>query len=193
MMIIGARKGIILPRQRASGIIAGTRIGSSAPPSVFTPAQFKSMSYVEYGSRTNTTVPAPAGLADNDIIIAASFSADVGTAPDIGLPSGFVVKDTNTSVTDSGNFNAKLGISWKRASSEGLEYLFTHSSASSQICLIAISDAVLTGDPIAAISRNQGSGEDIIALSIDTTEADQLVLNCAHNWSGASLSFPAVS
>lgn len=145
----------------------------------------RSFTSTTYASRTNTTLTAPSGLADNDILLAAVFVGVSGTAPSVAAPSGFTaLPGSPTSVTDAYGFNGKLNVFWKRAASESGSYTFSHSSASSQGLLLAISGAVTSGSPIDASSNNTGVGKTSTATGVTTTVPNDLLLYIAHDWEG---------
>lgn len=151
----------------------------------------RSFTSTTYASRTNTTLTAPSGLADNDILLAAVFVGVSGTAPSVAAPSGFTaLPGSPTSVTDVYGFNGKLNVFWKRAASESGSYTFSHSSASSQGLLLAISGAVTSGSPIDASSNNTGVGNTSTATGVTTTVPNDLLLYIAHDWEGVGALSP---
>lgn len=151
----------------------------------------RSFTSTTYASRTNTTLAAPSGLADNDILLAGIFVGKSGTAPSVAAPSGFTaLTGSPTSVTDAYGFNGKLNVFWKRAASESGSYTFSHSSASSQGLLLAISGAVTSGSPIDASSNNTGLGQTSTATGVTTTVPNDLLLYIAHDWEGAGALSP---
>lgn len=145
----------------------------------------RSKTSTTYASRTNTTLAAPSGLADNDILLAGIFVGASGTAPSVAAPSGFTaLSGSPTSVTDVYGFQGKFNLFWKRAASESGSYTFSHSSASSQGLLLAISGAVTSGSPIDASSNNTGVGNTSTATGVTTTVPNDLLLYIAHDWEG---------
>lgn len=151
----------------------------------------RSFTSTAYASRTNTTLTAPSGLADNDILLAGIFVGASGTAPSVATPSGFTaLTGSPTSVTDDGGFNGKLNVFWKRAASESGSYTFSHSAASSQGLLLAISGAVTSGSPIDASSNNTGVGKTSTATGVTTTVTNDLLVYIAHDWEGAGALSP---
>jgi hypothetical protein len=84
-----------------------------------------------YGSRTNTTVTAPSGIADNDVLIARIVTAASGEAPDPTAPAGWT-QIGSTIDGGAGGFNLEARDYIKVASGESGDYTWTHSTASSQ-------------------------------------------------------------
>lgn len=151
----------------------------------------RSFTSTTYASRTNTTLAAPSGLADGDILLAGIFVGASGTAPSVAAPSGFTaLSGSPTSVTDSNPFQGKFNLFWKRAASESGSYTFSHSSASSQGLLLAISGAVTSGSPIDASSYNTGFLNSAKATGVTTTVAGDLLLYIAHDWEGTGALSP---
>lgn len=141
----------------------------------------RSHSNTTYASRTNTVITAPTGIVDGDILILQHIIGGAGTAPAQTPPAGFQKIGTETSVTD-GSFNVKMAIYWKRASSESGSYTVTHSAASSQGVMYAISGAKTTGSPIDAFSQNTGTGSTSTLTSVKTTLPNTLLLGLTHIW-----------
>lgn len=157
----------------------------------------RSQTSTTYASRTNTVLTAPTGLANNDILLAFIFSAAQTTGPVPTPPTGFTQIGTSTSVTDGGGFNGKFSVFWKRAASESGSYTFTHSAASSQGVLLAISGAVTSGSPVDVFSSNSGLAPNVgvgnnssTATGVTTTAANDLLLYLAHDWAGSGALSP---
>ena len=146
------------------------------------PPIFRSIASTTYASRTNTTVTAPAGILNNDILIGTIFLGLNPTAPTPTAPSGFTLI-SSTNVTYQ-SFNGKMFVYWKRASSESGSYTFTHSAASSQGVIAAYSGAITSGSPIDVFSTNTGSGATTTATTITTTFNNEINLYIAHDWEG---------
>lgn len=146
---------------------------------------YRSQTSTTYASRTNTVLTAPSGLANDDILLAAVFVGANSTAPAVTAPAGFTaLTGSPTSRSDSGGFNGRLNLFWKRAASESGSYTFSHSSASSQGLLLAYSGCVTFGSPIDASSNNVGDGATATATGITTTAANDLLVWISHDWEG---------
>lgn len=152
---------------------------------------FRSVSSTTYTSRTNTTVAAPAGLANNDILVLHIFVGASGTAPTVTPPSGFTAVTGSPKAISDGGFAANVYVFWKRASGESGSYTATHSAGSSQASLRAYSGCATSGSPIDASSANSGTGQITTATGITTTVADTMLLYAANNWEGSGTTPPS--
>lgn len=188
----------IWPKARSTGALDASESGSdtfdatgtagSGSPGLVT---FRSLTSTTYASRTNTVLTAPAGLADDDILIAAIFVGANPSAPAVTPPAGFTLLGTATSVTDPSSFNGKLQIYWKRAASESGSYTFTHSSANSQGVLHAYSGCATSGSPVDASSSNSGNNNTTTATGVTTTAANDMLVLLAHDWTASGNVTPA--
>ena len=170
-----------------SNIIAS--YATTASPTVLTAPVFKSVSAQQYASRTNTVVPAPAGIVNGDILILSLALGVSGTPPTPTLPSGFTQIDTQR--VGTGGFNVDQYIAWKRASSESGSYTITHSACSSNAVISVYSNCIATGSPIDVYSKNSGlTGTPAIALGVTTTVANTLALYIDHDWEARGARLP---
>jgi hypothetical protein len=177
----------------AHAFSATSSSSTTAAGSVVAPVAYRSQASTTYASRTNTVVTPPAGLIDGDIILAAIFVSATAPPPSVTPPAGFTaVSGSPTSVNDGTTFG-QLNVFWKRANSESGNYTFTHTLASSQGLLIAISGAATSGSPIDAVSNNTGTGTTTTALSVTTTMASDLLVYMAHDWVGSGTLNPPTS
>lgn len=141
-----------------------------------------------YASRTNTTITAPTGIANDDILFAGLFVGAATSAPAVTPPTGFAeLTNSPSSVTDGTSFNGKFHLYWKRAASESGNYTFSHSAASSQGYMARVSGAITSGSPIdVASTPTTNSGTGSVNLSAVTlANANELVFVIGHNWNGA--------
>jgi hypothetical protein len=92
-----------------------------------------SSSNTTYASRTNTTVTAPSGITDDDVMIALLFMGR-GTSgmPTPTAPSGWTEIGSGSERVGSGGFYGILRAYIKVASGESGNYTWTHSALSSQ-------------------------------------------------------------
>jgi hypothetical protein len=143
----------------------------------------RSNSSVTYGSRTNTTITAPAGIVDGDILLLSLFLGSTGT-PTPTPPSGFASVGVGPSFGSQAGFNGWLYQWWKRAASESGSYTTTHATCSSQGVITCIKDAIQTGNPIDAVSVSASSSTGTVstASSITTTVAGDLLIWGSHDW-----------
>lgn len=141
-------------------------------------ADYRSHSSTTYASRTNTTITAPAGIVDGDVLVLFFLVGVAGTPPTPTLPSGFSVIQGPTTVSDSG-FSVASRVAIKGASGESGDYTVTHSAASSQGVIVCVSD----GDIAQVVSSaNSGTNTTSTATGVTTPTNDSLVIFGAHNW-----------
>lgn len=140
-------------------------------------AAYRSHSATTYATRTNTTITAPAGIQDGDVLLLA-FLVGGGSPPTPTLPSGFtLLSGYPSTVTDAG-FSVTLRVAYKVASSESGDYTVSHSSAPSQGLMIAVSGASGTVQGTVAT----GIGQTSTATGLTTGADDSFVAFLAHNW-----------
>ena len=159
---------------------------------------FRSLTSTTYASRTNTTLTAPAGLANGDILLAAIITGANNPGVASTPPAGFTaLPGSPTTVFDAGGFYGKLAVYKKVAASESGSYTFTHATASSQGVLLAVSGADGTS-PVDVSSSNfsgtgaTGGGNTTTATGVTTTNPADLLVYLAHDWTGSgALSPPA--
>lgn len=142
-------------------------------------AAHRSISSVTYASRTNTTVTAPASIIDGDILVLMFIIGAAGTPPTPTLPSGFTVIQGPTTIND-GSFQVTRRLAWKVCSSESGNYTVTHSSASSQGVIIAVSGGNTGATPVT--SSNSGTGSTSTGTGITTPSDNSWVGFMGHNW-----------
>src|SRR3954470_6509662 len=116
---------------------------------------FRSGSSLAYGSRTNSTVTAPTGIQNDDVLVAVIAIGATTEAPDPTAPTGFsaVPGATTVDVTDASSFNLEFRAYYKIAASESGNYTFTHSAGNSAAWIGCYSGA----SAIAPISPNATS------------------------------------
>lgn len=151
---------------------------------------YRSQTSTTYASRTNTVLTAPAGLANDDILIALVFTGKTGTPTVATPPAGFTAIGTFTGVADGGGFEARTLAWWKRAASESGSYTFTHVAASSQGLMLAYSGCITSGSPIDVASQNTGTGTTTTGTGVTTTAANAMVLALNHDWEGTGTLSP---
>ena len=98
---------------------------------------FESISNTTYASRTNTTVTAPSGITNGDLLLAMFFilSPNTNAPPTPTAPSGFATVSGITQPLDTGAHGGVRGHSrlyYKIASSESGDYTWTHTTHSTQ-------------------------------------------------------------
>ncbi len=152
------------------------------------PAAFRSSSATTYATRTNTTLTAPAGLVDADnlllvFVIGASTLAGIPTpaAPaGFSLLTGFPISVSQNN--DAGQFSVKTYVWRKVASGDSGDYTVSHSSASTDGYLCAVSGGT-TGalSPNPSVNDGDGTG-NMTALSLTPTVDASLIVWAGHNW-----------
>lgn len=149
-----------------------------------TPVAFRSVSATTYASRTNTTITAPSGIVNGDILLLLILTGGASPAT-ATLPAGFTALVTD-SVSD-GSFTVNRILAWKVASSESGDYTCTHAAGSSQGAIVCVSDGNTGVTP--TFSNNEGSGGTTTALGITTPSDAALVVFFVHNWGDAASGF----
>ncbi len=133
------------------------------------------------GAATDTvTIPAPSGIANNDILIAVVYAEP--QTQTISPPAGWssVVSGTNT------GYPFKLQIFWKRANSESGSYVFTETGNSwGTGTIFRVSGCITTETPIGAVGT-MASGNSInpAATGITTLTNNALLLFITANGDG---------
>jgi len=139
------------------------------------PTSFISFSAINIGTRTNTTLTAPASIADQDILRIHFFiGAEPGAVPTPTPPTGFSQLNVVTIETVGGSDAGKIHLyTWeKRAASESGNYTITHSSTFTQGYMECIRGAVTSGsaeDFAGTDNTNDGAGTSYTALGGTTT------------------------
>ncbi len=155
-------------------------------------AGVRSVSQTTYASRSNTTLTAPTGIANNDVLLIL-FIIGAGSPPTPTPPTGFsALTGFPTSVTD-GSFIVKSYAWYKIANGESGNYVITHTAASSQAFMYAITggDTTTPVNPNATIAT--GTGATSTATGLTTAVDGSLVIFFEHDWGDAanSLSGPS--
>lgn len=129
---------------------------------------------------TNLTVTPPAGIADNDILLAVLYREGGSWT----LPSGW------TQLFDVADFNANatVTVAWKRAASESGSYTFNLSASVWRIAtMVAIQGAVTTGSPFDGTGSDAPNSASIVASSISPATAATLIVFLTANFDGVPL------
>ena len=97
-----------------------------------------------YTNATSVTVTAPAGIADGDILICALLHWVSGGGATLTWPSGFTEIYQRQATT-----SYRMGIAWKRASSESGNYTLTAAVSGDLIGIVsAYSGRIASGSPV---------------------------------------------
>ena len=149
---------------------------------------FISQSTINQGSRTNTTITAPASIADNDILrIFFWLAAEPGPPPTPTPPTGFsqlLASTTLTGLGGTGNGELRVWLWEKRAATESGDYTVTHDSAFSLAYMEVIRGAVASGsaEDFAATSNNQTNNSTYTATGGTTTVTGSFVTFFVGAW-----------
>ncbi len=106
-------------------------------------ADVRSHSSIAYGSRTNTTIPAPGAIVDGDPLFVIFLIGRATEAPPITPPSGFTeILDAPYPISvNPGGFEVEIHLYRKQASGESGDYAFLHDQASTTAWMCAVADA----------------------------------------------------
>jgi hypothetical protein len=153
-------------------------------------AAYRSSTTNALGNRTNTTFNAPAGLANNDILLCVMSCGDGGdqTAPTVTPPTGFAaVTGGSQTISKADPYATKIQAFWKLAASESGSYTFSHGAADSEGILYAISGADATPiNPNATAAT--GTSDTPTATGLTTPNDGSLVVWGAVHWDSAATS-----
>lgn len=148
-------------------------------------ASFRSASNTDWASRTNTTVTAPAGIQNGDLLLfGIATGMQTTDAPDASPPADFVAVPGPTwpfEVTDGG-FNMEIRLWRKIASGESGNYTATHSACESVGAMICVSGADATSPLVPNATANSGTGSTSTALGLTTAANGSLVIYWAYDW-----------
>lgn len=124
----------------------------------------------------NVTVSAPAGTADNDILVVLLAKDSAGA---VTWPSGWTILSEETS--DS----YYQGVGWRRALATDTNWTWTFASTWRDVLILGYSGAVTSGDPIdpdpPAAAAHQTSASSITTGSNTTVTADTMRVALANN------------
>lgn len=155
--------------------------GWMSPTMSWAAAAHRSDSATTYASRTNTTLTAPAGIQDGDVLVIVFCIGANPSAPTPTPPAGFSAP-TGTwpiTITDLSGFNVKTFVWYKVASGESGNYTVTHTSAASQGYIGAYNGGT-SAQP--AATTNTGTTATSTALSITPSANGSVVIFAAHDW-----------
>jgi hypothetical protein len=145
---------------------------------------YVSSSTTTYASRTNTTVTAPTGIQDGDLILLGILTGNNTEAVDPTPPAGFtLVASTDTS--DTPGFNVEMRVYRKTAASESGNYTFTHATASSQgFALVYRGVDASSPLDVTATANNGGAaaGTTTTATGVTTVTANTRLVFIAQDW-----------
>jgi hypothetical protein len=155
---------------------------------------FRSGSSVAPGTRTNTTITAPSGIQNNDILlIVISVGAASGITPT--PPAGFtILPNFPAEYSQPDPYTVRVYAYWKLASGETGNYTVMHSSASSEAYMAAYSGAdaaPINPSPSVAVDADGGVVSDgIEAAGLTTANDGSVVIYIAATWNAVGPSSP---
>lgn len=168
----------------AGGILSADYFAEAGPePGEVT---FVSISSTTYASRTNTTVTAPTGIADDDFLLLTVLTAANPTAPAATAPGGFTEIGSSIGVTSAG-FNLVTRSFYKRASGESGNYTVTHAAGSSQANIAVFRGVDWDTGPLDATqTQNSGTGTTRVWTGLTTVTANAMVVAAGFDWGDTS-------
>lgn len=150
----------------------------------------ESVSALASGTRTNSTVTAPSGIANDNILVYGLLISGAAGGPTATAPSGFTaptgipVAWTGSGILDT--YGLRIYFWTKKASGESGNYTATHSSGDSTAFMWRISGADTTTwvdqNPTTQSHNGGGSGHAVI----DTPGQTPTVDGCALLWMGVT-------
>ena len=159
-------------------------------------AAVRAVTSIALGSRTNTTLTAPAGLANDDILLAVMCVGDGNdqTVPAVTPPAGFTqLTGFPITISQTDPYATGLRAFWKLAASESGSYTFTHGAADSEGMMYAISGADSTPINPNASTNSENVAADTnnpTGLSVTTPSDGCLIVYAFHCWNVAGPSTP---
>lgn len=147
-------------------------------------ASYRHHTATTYASRTNTTLTAPTGIQDDDMLVI-FFLTHIGssTAPTPTPSAGFTAIANFPIVYSSAGSGGEVRIEawYKKADGESGDYTVTHATCSSQGFIVAVQGANPDAAPIATVNESAGASNPT-ALSLTTTVDNTFVMFGAGTW-----------
>jgi hypothetical protein len=150
------------------------------------PAAFRSLSNTTYASRANTTVTAPAGIQNGDVLL---FMLAVGDAspPTPTPPAGFtLLSGFPVTLTDAG-FSVATRVWYKIAAGESGDYTATHTTANSQGVVYCAQGGAADTPPV---TINSGTGLTSTANGLTAQRANSLIVYLDQCWNTGTTAPP---
>jgi len=167
----------------ADGPNAGSPFDGSTGGSGPTVSFGSAGTYLNYAARTNSTLAAPAGIANNDLLIA-YLAVGQSSSPTTPTPPGgwSTLPGSPIQATVAGFF-VKFSIFYKIASSESGDYLFTHPAGGSSCGVVMRYTGVDIATPFSPTpTTNTGTGTISTALGFTTTVASTFIVFTETDW-----------
>ena len=144
-------------------------------------------------NRTNSTLTAPADIADGNVLLAIVIAGDGGdeTAPTVTPPTGFTaVTGSPLEISKSDPYAIAINCFSKVASGESGNYTFTHGASDSEGFMYRITGADNTTPINPNPTTNTGSGTTSTGLSITPEVDESLVVMIDLMWDDAATMSP---
>lgn len=159
-------------------------------------------SALNLASRTNSTITAPTGIQNGDVLLAFLVAGDSNdqTAPTVTPPSGFnPITGSGGTISAADPYASALNIFVKVASGESGDYTFTHGAADTEGFMYRLS-GVDTSTPISpnattnTFAGGAGSlGKTVTSLGITPTVDGSLIIHAVLTWDGCASTAPTGS
>jgi hypothetical protein len=156
-------------------------------------AAVRAVTSIALANRTNTTLTAPAGLANDDILLALIAAGDGGDTnpPAVTPPSGFsALTGFPLTISKADPYATALRVFWKLAASESGSYTFTHGAADSEGLMYAISGADATPINPNATTNSGTFSSTSTATGLTTPNDNSLVIFACILWNRAGATPP---
>lgn len=149
-------------------------------------ADFRSGSAVDFANRTNTTIPAPAGIQNDDGLLIIHVVGASGTPPTATPPAGFVALPGFPVLYSDGtpgtDFTYRVNVWQKVADGESGDYEVIHAAGLSTAYMLAgldidIADPIEPNPTIAT-----GAGDPTTVPGITTPRNESLVVLWCADW-----------
>ena len=137
---------------------------------------------VDDGVRTNTTLAAPTGLTNNDVLVLVCSGAGGSSGLTLAPPAGFTLAPGYPTVLSNAGTFVKTYVWWKVASGESGSYTVTHASLQTNAHLVAVRGGDTTAPLTPNASLNQGTGTTSTAPGVTTTVDDSFVMYWSQTW-----------
>lgn len=155
-----------------------------------------------YGTRTNSTITAPSGITDGDLLVAVLHVGDPTSLPALTVtpPTGFTeITNSPSASAKSDPYTIAMHIYYKVASGESGNYTFTHTSAESEGYMYRLTgcntSTPIDVTPVAESYADGSAGGQTSAIASMTTVTNGAFIIAADsawdapgagNWSGTT-------
>ena len=138
--------------------------------------------FLTYGSRASSTLVAPSGIANGDLLIAYIFAGH-GSVSTITAPAGWGTLAGSPVVNNDGSLVGSYFVFYKVASAESGNYLFTHGATYTTCGLVLRYTGADPGVPFSPTpTKNTGTGSTATATGFTTTVDNTFVIFTEFDW-----------